>query len=307
METSLTITEEVRLSYLEGVVERGLKTFAEVGGALMEIRDQRLYRQEYGTFEDYCRERWGLERRRAYQLMDAASVASNVNNCTQIPANEGQARPLTKLDPEQQREAWQKAVETAPNGKVTGAHVKSVVDDYLPALGSADTTGDEIEPEESPASRMAVHYSSDKDEWETPRPLFDLLDSEFNFTVDVCALPENAKCSAYFTPEDNGLAQQWRGACWMNPPYGNEIGKWVRKAYRSAMSGATVVCLVPARTDTRWWWNYCIKGEVRFLKGRLKFGNAENSAPFPSAVIIFRPGGGNRRVVWWEEGSNVQL
>jgi len=75
----------------------------------------------------------------------------------------------------------------------------------------------------------------------------------------------------------------------MNPPYGREIGKWVKKAYESAQSGATVVCLVPARTDTAWWHDYCAKGEIRFVRGRLKFGGSKNSAPFPSAVVIFRP------------------
>jgi len=81
----------------------------------------------------------------------------------------------------------------------------------------------------------------------------------------------------------------WDGVCWMNPPYGRTIGKWMRKAYESSLTGSTVVCLVPARTDTAWWHDYAIKGEVRFLRGRLKFGGSANSAPFPNAVVIFRP------------------
>ena len=131
--------------------------------------------------------------------------------------------------------------------------------------------------------------SSLTDEWATPQSTFDKLDAEFGFTIDVCATHENAKCEKHYTREDDGLAQVWSGRCWMNPPYGREIGKWMGKAYESARAGATVVCLVPARTDTAWWHDFAAKGEVRFLRGRLKFGNAKTNAPFPSAVVIFRP------------------
>ncbi len=134
-----------------------------------------------------------------------------------------------------------------------------------------------------------VHFSSNTDLWETPQDFFDRLNDEFGFELDVCALPENAKCPRFFTPEDDGLQQEWKGICWMNPPYGRQIGNWVRKAYESAQNGATVVCLLPARTDTRWWHEYCMKGEVRFIRGRLKFGGSKNSAPFPSAIVIFAP------------------
>jgi len=132
-------------------------------------------------------------------------------------------------------------------------------------------------------------FSSDKSEWETPQWLFDQLDQEFGFTLDVCALPENAKCEAFFTPEDDGLSQDWHGVCWMNPPYGREVLWWVRKAYEESCKGATVVCLLPARTDTLWFHDYIYgKAEIRFLKGRLKFVGAKNSAPFPSMVVIFK-------------------
>ncbi len=87
----------------------------------------------------------------------------------------------------------------------------------------------------------------------------------------------------------DGLALTWLGTCWMNPPYGRKIGQWVRKAYESSLLGATVVCLLPARTDTAWWHDYVVKGEIRFLRGRLKFGGQKNSAPFPSAVVVYRP------------------
>lgn len=124
--------------------------------------------------------------------------------------------------------------------------------------------------------------------WATPQKFFQDLDAEFHFTLDVCATTDNAKCPAYFTEEQDGLAQEWQGVCWMNPPYGREIIHWMRKAYESSLTGATVVCLVPARTDTRWWHDYATKGEIRFIRGRLKFGDSKNSAPFPSAVVVFK-------------------
>lgn len=137
---------------------------------------------------------------------------------------------------------------------------------------------------------MAVHFSSKTSDWETPQDFFDRLNSEFHFELDVCATPENAKCKRYFTPEVDGLKQKWTGVCWMNPPYGREIGRWVKKAYESAQEGTTVVCLLPARTDTSWWHDYCMKAdEIRFIRGRLKFSGAKHPAPFPSAVVIFRP------------------
>lgn len=153
--------------------------------------------------------------------------------------------------------------------------------------------------EKSERDPMEVHYSSATDEWETPQDLFDELDAEFHFDLDVCALPESAKCKRFFSPEDDGLAQGWTGTCWMNPPYGSEIGEWVEKARKSAGNGkATVVCLLPARVDTGWWWDNCRHGEVRFLRGRLKFGGGENAAPFPSAVVVFAPSVPAKTVYW---------
>lgn len=130
-------------------------------------------------------------------------------------------------------------------------------------------------------------FSSATDMWETPQNFFDELDKEFHFSCDVCATRENAKCAKFYTPEQDGLKQTWGGGIlWMNPPYGREIGKWVKKA---SESNATVVCLLPARTDTRWFHDYIYgKAEIRFVRGRLKFGGSKNSAPFPSMVVIFR-------------------
>jgi len=148
---------------------------------------------------------------------------------------------------------------------------------------SAETTG----------QRMAVHFSSQTPEWPTPQWLFEALHKEFGFTLDPCSTHTNAKCARHFTRDDDGLAQSWRDeVVFMNPPYGREIGKWMAKAHHSARrDGATVVCLVPARTDTAWWHDYAMKHEIRLLRGRLKFGDGLNSAPFPSALVVMRPAG----------------
>lgn len=130
--------------------------------------------------------------------------------------------------------------------------------------------------------------SSNTCEWATPKNLFEALNKRYKLETDVCATADNAKCPVYYTRETNGLAQEWRGRCWMNPPYGAEISKWVKKAYESAKENhATVVCLLPARTDTRWWHDYCMKGKIEFIRGRIKFEGAKHSAPFPSAIVVF--------------------
>ena len=132
----------------------------------------------------------------------------------------------------------------------------------------------------------AVMFSSKTDLWETPQDFFDALNAEFKFELDVCALPENAKCEKYYTPEQDGLVQEWIGVCWCNPPYGKQIGKWVEKA---AKANTTVVMLLPARTDTRWFHDWVLPyAEIRWIKGRLKFGGATNSAPFPSMVCVYK-------------------
>ena len=148
------------------------------------------------------------------------------------------------------------------------------------------------QPNRGKARRLsAVHFSSRTDDWTTPEWLFERLNAEFHFTLDPCSTTENAKCQRHYTREEDGLAQDWsRDIVFMNPPYGREISRWMSKAVDSALSGATVVCLVPARTDTKWWHRFAMRGQIEFLPGRLKFGTAVNSAPFPSAVVVFRSG-----------------
>lgn len=135
-----------------------------------------------------------------------------------------------------------------------------------------------------------VHFSSDRYDWETPQDLFDALDREFRFSLDAAASVTNAKVAHYYTVEDNALVQPWWGTVWCNPPYGREIGGFVRKGWESALEGATVVMLLPARTDTAWWQDFVMEAdEVRLIRGRLRFVGAPHCAPFPSAIVVFRP------------------
>jgi len=140
----------------------------------------------------------------------------------------------------------------------------------------------------------SVHFSSERDNWETPQDFFDKLNEEFGFTLDVCAEDDTAKCEKYYTKKDDAFTKKWKGVCWMNPPYGRGIGVWLEKAYETSQNESTVVCLIPSRTDTKWWHDYVMQAaEIRFVKGRLKFDGHKNSAPFPSAVVVFK--------MFWEE------
>ena len=126
-------------------------------------------------------------------------------------------------------------------------------------------------------------------EWQTPQSVYDSLDAEFHFTLDPCATNDNAKANQGFTSVFDGLGCAWHGVVFVNPPYGRQISKWVEKAYLEHLAGTTLVMLLPSRTDTKWWHDYCMKAdEIRFIRGRLKFGSAIHNAPFPSAIVIFR-------------------
>lgn len=134
-----------------------------------------------------------------------------------------------------------------------------------------------------------ILFSSKTDLWSTPQSLFDELNKEYHFTLDVCALPENAKCGQYYTPEQDGLKQSWQHhVCWCNPPYGRVISSWVEKAYKESMNDTPIVMLLPARTDTKWFHDYIMgKARIDFIRGRLTFGNAINPAPFPSMLVFY--------------------
>jgi phage N-6-adenine-methyltransferase len=148
-------------------------------------------------------------------------------------------------------------------------------------------------------STREVLGSSRSDNWPTDPAAFADIERQYGpFDLDPCASHENAKCARYFTREDNGLAQRWFGRVFMNPPYGRELPQWMAKAWESSQSTAeVVVCLIPARTDTRYWHDYAMRGDITFLRGRLKFGPLTNPAPFPSAVVVFRNASGRNETV----------
>lgn len=131
---------------------------------------------------------------------------------------------------------------------------------------------------------------SNSDEWATPQDLFDRLNDEFHFTVDVCATSENAKVSRFFTKDQDGLKQDWTGeTVWCNPPYGRTVKAWIHKCFQHSVGGGTAVLLIPARTDTKWFHDYVYgKAEIRFIKGRLHFNGSKWNAPFPSMIVIYR-------------------
>lgn len=136
----------------------------------------------------------------------------------------------------------------------------------------------------------SIHFKSENQTWETPKAFFDQLNRLFGFTLDACASSENAKVGNYYTVEQNALIQEWQGVVWCNPPYGREQVKFIQKAYdESVKHGSTVVCLIPARPDTKVWQDliFAKADQVCFIKGRLKFGNSKDAAPFPSALVVF--------------------
>lgn len=133
-------------------------------------------------------------------------------------------------------------------------------------------------------------FSSENENWGTPQDLYDQENAKYQFTLDPCSDHDNHKCNKYYTKEDDGLQQDWsKERVFMNPPYGRVIKHWVKKAYEEAVKGALVVCLLPARTDTKWFHQYCKQGGITFLEGRLKFvlEGKDNPAPFPSMIVVF--------------------
>lgn len=153
-------------------------------------------------------------------------------------------------------------------------------------------------------------FAAKTTEWATPPEFFAPLNDEFHFTLDVCATHKNKKVKKCFTKSENGLRQSWKGhVCWMNPPYGRAMVLWLQKAQASAQySGATTVCLIPARTNTAWWHDICLKAaEIRFVLGRPKFGDAEHGLPFPLAVVVFAPDAKECKVGTYDWRKNKSL
>lgn len=266
-----------RLAECERVIERGLNTFVEVGAALLEIRDSRLYKDNYSTFEDYCRERWGIEKRHAYRLMDAAGVVENVSNWTQIlPTNEAQVRPLTGLSPETQAQVWQQVIDTAPAGKITAAFVQETVEKVI---------------------MPHVSRNSGENEWYTPPDYIARARSVMGRIDLDPASSEIANravgASKFYTAEDNGLSKFWAGRVWMNPPYASElIGKFISKYVEHVNNGdiSEGIVLVNNATETNWFKELAsVSSAVVFPKGRVRFLDPEGNpgAPLQGQAVLY--------------------
>lgn len=273
-----------RLIECEAVIERGLKTFTDVGNALLEIRDSKLYRAEFGTFEDYCRERWAMSRPRAYQLIEAAETVSGLSTIVDIlPKTESQARPLAKLEPEQQREVWQQVIDTAPMGIITAAHVQKTVDDF-------------IAPQQAAAPH--VTFNSGNNEWYTPPEYIDAAravmgDIDLDPASSVIA-NKTVGADVFYTEADNGLSRSWSGRVWMNPPYASElIGKFCEKLVAHYTEGrvSQAVVLVNNATETAWFNQLIFVADaVIFTRGRVKFLDMDGNragAPLQGQAIIY--------------------
>lgn len=324
---NLSVMEQTELAQHEATIERGLGTFVEVGQALLAIRDGRLYRLEHGTFEDYCRERWSMSRPRAYQLIEAADVAHRLSTMvdkatpttfsnglgtfTYTPASERQVRPLTTLPADQQPAAWQRAVETLPEGeRMTAAHVSRVVRSMTE--GEADTFAgqddfynepvrdlfDDVQPQAAPPAALV---SSESKEWYTPAAYIEAA-REVMGAIDLdpasCETANRVvNAAVYFTAEDDGMAAEWHGRVWLNPPYGREEGetdsnqaRWSRRLIAEYMAGRVTeaVLLVNATPSNKWWaplWDF----PICFTDHRIRFYSADGvmSGPTHSNALVY--------------------
>lgn len=272
----LTIYEQSELERHEAVIQRGLNAFVEVGNALAAIRDSRLYRDTHGTFEEYCREKWGVSRVHAFRVIEAASVAENLLPIGNIlPTTESQARPLTRLSPADQVAAWQVAVETAPNGKVTAAHVEEVV-----------------RQRQEPTHRLI--NQSNNNEWYTPAAYVSAARAVMGAIDLDPASNEYANrivmAGAFYSRQDDGLSRAWFGRVWLNPPYGREEAQtesnqavWSRRLIDEYDAGnvSQAVLLVNAVPGNRWFaplWRF----PICFPDHRIRFYNEDTAAGQPT-------------------------
>lgn len=276
----LTVQETSRKAELEATIERGMQTFVEVGLALMEIRDERLYRDEFRAFEEYCRVKWGWLRDRSDKLIASAKVVSNLHSMEGIlPNNERQVRPLAPLAPDLQREAWREAVGTAPNGKVTAAHVQAVVDRM---------TQPEPSKERANQAMGATVYSHNSLDYYTPRYVTDAARAVMG-GIDLdpasCEMAQAwIRAGRYYTIADDGLAQPWAGRVWLNPPYSYTDGRsnqdmWSERLITEYLQGDVTegLLLVKAALGYKWFERLWDTWPVCFMRDRLSFVMADGS------------------------------
>jgi len=322
IQLELTLQESQTLEQCETVIERELKAFVRVGNALLTIRDGRLYREEYDTWDEYLRGRWDMERTYAHRVIDAATVAGNllpIGNI-QMPASEHQSRPLTRLEPEQQREAWAQVVEEAErtNGKITGALVQEVVDRMQGrgALKRCDVCGNVWDADlshcpyctipreqrvayaQQERSQPHVAHNSGNNEWYTPPQYIDAarqVMGEIDLDPASSGIAnEIVQARTYYTAQESGLERDWSGRMWMNPPYSSDlIGGFADKlAYHVQEGDVTEACvLVNNATETGWFNTLMSVAEcVCLIRGRVKFideNGRPSGAPLQGQVVLY--------------------
>ena len=282
---SLTLIERSNLAAHEQTIDRARSAFVDAGLALSAIRDRKLYRETHSTFEDYCRDRWQFEKSQVYRLIDSAAVVANLASSSSpigevLPANEAQARPLTKLEPEEQQEVWAEVVETAPRNEagepvITARQVEAVVE-----------------------KRAHVANNSGENEWYTP-PAFTAAAREVMGGIDLdpasCETANaNVQAAQFYTASDNGLEQPWSGRVWMNPPYAQPLiaefcGSLIKHIACQTVTQACV--LVNNGTETAWGQQLIANASaVCFPKSRIRFIDKEgkpSGAPLQGPMICY--------------------
>ena len=273
---AMTTPQRVRFAQLEENIENKLQAFYDVGEALNEIRESRLYRAEHGTFAEYVQAKWGFARQHAYRLIASSKVLDNIEPTDEQREHlrETHLRPLATLPDEEQKQAFNEAIQTAPGGQLTQAHVREVVQ---------EKTGHTVRMK---AERGPV-------EWYTPEHVIEaaaVVLGDIDLDPASCANANRiVNALKFYTLEDNGLEQPWTGRVWLTPPY-DAVGPWVEKLIAEYEAGnvTEAILLVNANTETRWFeklWKF----SICFVRGRLKFWNPEKTtavgAPHGNAVI----------------------
>lgn len=271
-----------RLAECEGIIERGLSTFVEVGNALLEIRDSRLYRESHATFEEYCKGRWGWSASRARQLIGTAGVIADlksVTNVTLLPANEGQARELVAIEPPLRASVWERALETAPDGKVTAAHVRETAREFVPI---------------PPPQHFRTQFTGEN-EWYTPAEYVEAARRVMGrIDLDPASSPkaqQTVKARRFFAIQQDGLTREWSGAVWLNPPYAQpHIQHFAEKVVAEIGAGrvSEAIVLTHNYTDTAWFHlleSAC--AAICFTRGRIRFVSSSGELASPTQGQAF--------------------